>query len=32
MISGFADFVAEDDPDIERKLTQIIERKGVRDE
>ena len=32
MISGFADFVAEDDPDIERKLTQIIERKGARDE
>ncbi len=32
MISGFADFVADDDPDIERKLTQVLERKEAGDE
>ena len=32
MVSGFADFVADDDPDIERELTQILERKEAGDE
>ena len=31
MISGFADFVAADDPDIERKLTQILKHKQAGD-
>lgn len=31
MISGFADFVADDDPEIERKLTRLLERKEDRD-
>lgn len=32
MISGFAGFVADDDPDMERKLTRILEAREDRDE
>lgn len=32
MISGFAGFVADDDPEVERALTRILERKEGNDE